>query len=88
MLRMLLLAVGGLSEFAGTCLGSVRADGPLPIGSWLLLLPSPGRSTGGSLLTLSLPPAPSERGMEILPGFDAISPASQAVQELVLAGVF
>ena len=85
---MLPPAVGGLGKFAGTRLGSVRAGGPLPIRSWLLLLPSPGRGMGGSLLTLSLPPAPSECGMAILPGFDAISPSSQAVQELALAGVF
>lgn len=32
----------------------------------------------------SLPPALSECGVEILPSFDALSPSSQAVQELVL----
>lgn len=85
---MLPLAGGALGEFGGTWRGSRRAGGPLPSGSWLMLLPSPGRSPGGSLWMLSLPPAPSQRGMEILPGFDATSPSSQAVQELVLAGVF
>lgn len=75
-----MLDVGGLCWY----LAGQPVDEPFSSSSWLLLFPSPGHSTGSILLTLFLPPAPSECGVGIPPSLDALSPCSQAVQELVL----
>lgn len=67
---------------AGTWLGSLWMN-PFPAAHGCCCFPSLVIAQG-AVSWHSLPPALSECGVEILPSFDALSPSSQAVQELVL----